>query len=143
MFGTSFSEIMIGVLVFIAYFACAAGAIAILWLGAYKFGGWENYGYKNNRVKSWLSVVISVLIGIPIAAAFIMVAIALFTDQDDTTFSHSGGLGENTVCWYELVDDDTVIMAGKTPIIIDGSEKRTVCNLTPEAIPEDVKTGQG
>lgn len=106
----------------------------------YKFGGWSDYGYSNNPVRSWISVLVGVIVAIPFLAVFIVIGANFFDNGDDSTFSTSGGLGPNTVCWYELVNNDTVVVAGKTPIVIDGSEQRTVCNKDPDAIPEEIKS---
>ena len=51
------------------------------------------------------------------------------------TESWKGGQGPATVCWYEDRDNpDTVIMAGKTPVPVDGGTSTyTVCSKTKAA----------
>lgn len=140
MISTTFNEVLIGVSVTIGFIAVAIGLLAGLWWVAYVAGGWDYY--DQNKLRAWVAAICVTLIGIPIAAAYILV-LANVLDEDSDTFYIKGGLGPETVCWYELVDDDTVVSTGKTAIIIDGEEKRTVCNKTPDAIPEEVKQGLG
>ncbi len=139
MIAVSFMNVLIDVSRIAMFCGLIVLAIAILWIGAYELGGWDNYGYS---VKKWVSALVAVVLAIPIGAFFITWGISLWGDETPNTFSTSGGQGPDTVCWYELVDDDTVIMAGKTPVIVDGEETRTVCAKNPTAIPNKIKTGE-
>ena len=140
MIATDFFNILMSVGFFVAFFGAAALACWGLFTLGYRMGDWGEYNV-GLTLKRLISIAIPLFLLIPITTVFILVFNLVLEGEDETTFSVSGGLGPDTVCWYQVVDDDTVISTGKTVVVIDGSEKRTVCNLIPEAIPKEVLTG--
>lgn len=64
--------------------------------------------------------------------------VAKADDEPSHTIEWDGGRGPATVCWYEEVENpDTVVMAGKAPVPIDGGTSwHTVCSKDGHGIPE-------
>ncbi len=60
-------------------------------------------------------------------------------DGDRHTVDWKGGDGPDTACWYQLMDDpDTTVMAGKTPVVVDGGNSwHTVCSKDGQDIPKE------
>ncbi len=139
MIAAEFSEVVGEIAIWTGFSVAMSIAAIVLLIACYLLGGWDDYATHPARQIG--STVFGVLVAVPVTAFFVVWGAALADDGDaPTTFSHDDGLGPDTVCWYALAEDDEVISA-KPYIVEEGVKTVTVCNLTPEAIPDEIKTG--